>query len=94
MGEPARSNHVSVQEEKTHQARVVALSLAQCTAMVNLLRAHHQNDHAENIEAAMSVIVNLVSDTLGKDTLSQAMDWVCEEIDDGAELPDLAFVTH
>jgi hypothetical protein len=81
-------------DERTHQARVVALSLAQCTAMVNLLRAHHQDEHAENIEAAMSVIVNLVSDTLGKDALAEAMDWVCEEIDDGAELPDLAFVTH
>jgi hypothetical protein len=81
-------------DERTHQARVVALSLAQCTAMVNLLRSHHQDEHAENVEAAMSVIVNLVADTLGKDALAEAMDWVCEEIDDGAELPELALVTH
>ena len=41
-------------QDKTYQARVAALSLAQCNTVVTLLRAHGQEEQADNMEAATS----------------------------------------
>ncbi len=62
-------------KDKAYQARVAALSIAQCTTAVNLLRAHAQDVHAENMEAAINVVVSLVAKELGRETLAQAMSW-------------------
>ena len=81
-------------EDKTYQARVAALSLAQCNTVVTLLRAHGQSEQADNMEAAISVVVSIVSNELGRETLASAMNWASEEIGDGNNLSDLVTTPH
>jgi hypothetical protein len=81
-------------KDKTYQARVAALSIAQYTTMVNLLRAHGQNAHAENAEAAINEVVGIISNELGGDTLAQAMRWVSDATEDGAEPSDSVATRH
>ncbi len=81
-------------KDKAYQARVAALSIAQCTTAVNLLRAHGQGEHAENMEAAISVVVSLISKELGRGTLAQAMSWASDELGGSAELSQLVTTPH
>ena len=81
-------------EDKTYQARVAALSLAQCNTVVTLLRAHGQTEQADNMEAAISVVVSIVSNELGRETLADAMNWASDEIGDGNKLADLVTPPH
>ncbi len=81
-------------KDKTYQARVAALSLSQCTTVVNLLRAHGQDVHAENMEAAVNVVVSLVANELGRKTLAQAMSWASDELGGSAELSQLLTTPH
>ena len=81
-------------KDKTYQARVAALSLSQCTTVVNLLRAHEQDVHAENMEAAINVVVSLVAKELGRETLAQAMSWASDELGGSAELSQLVTTPH
>ena len=80
--------------DKTYQARVAALSLSQCTTVVNLLRAHGQDAHAENMEAAINVVASLISNELGRDTLAQAMSWVSDELGGSSELSQIVTTPH
>jgi hypothetical protein len=81
-------------ENKTYQARVAALSLAQCNTVVTLLRAHGQKEHADQMEAAISVVVSIVSNELGRDTLAKAMTWASDEIGHGNNLTELVATSH
>ena len=81
-------------EDKTYQARVAALSLAQCNTVVTLLRAHGQDEQANNMEAAISVVVSIVSNELGRETLASAMSWASEEIGHGNTLTQLVTTPH
>jgi len=81
-------------ESKTYQARVAALSLAQCNTIVTLLRAHGQKEHADHMEAAMSVVVSIVSNELGRETLARAMSWASDEIGHGNNLTELVSKPH
>ena len=81
-------------KDKTYQARVTALSIAQCTAVVKFLRANGQNEHAENVEAAINMVVAIVSNELGRDILAQAMSWAIDETGDHAELSKLVTAPH
>ncbi len=72
--------------DKTYQARVAALSIAQCATTVNLLRAHRQDEHADNVEAAISMVIAIISNELGRDTLSRAMKWASDKTGAGPEL--------
>ncbi len=81
-------------EDKTHQARVIALSLAQCATAVTLLRAHGQDEHADSMEAAISMLVSIVSDQLGRDTVEQAMRWASNEVGSAAGPSGLVTSRH
>ncbi len=81
-------------KDKTYQARVAALSLSQCTTVVNLLRAHEQDVHADNMEAAINVVASLISKELGRETLAQAMSWASDELGGSAELSQLVTTPH
>ncbi len=72
--------------DETYQARVAALSIAQCMTTVNLLRAHGHNEHADNVEAAISMVIAIISNELGRDTLSRAMKWASDKTGAGPEL--------
>ncbi len=81
-------------EDKTYQARVAALALAQCNTAVTLLRAHGQDEHADSMEAAISVVVSIVSSELGRETLASAMSWASDEIGHGNNLSKLVTRPH
>ncbi len=81
-------------KDKIYQARVAALSLSQCMTVVNLLRAHGQDEHADNMEAAINVVASLISNELGRDTLARAMSWVSDELGGSAELSQLVTTPH
>ena len=81
-------------EHKTQQARVAALSLAQCATAVALLRAHGENGHANGMEAAISAVVSIVSNQLGKDTVAQAMRWASDELGSAADPAGLVAPRH
>lgn len=66
-------------EDQMHHARVAALSIAHGAALVKLLRAHGRDDHADNVEAALSEFVEIVSIQVGQPVLSQAMNWVSDK---------------
>ncbi len=72
-------------DHKIHQARVAALSLAQCATAVTLLRAHGENEHADSMEAAISAALSIVSDQLGSDRVEQAMRWASDRLDRAAD---------
>ncbi len=72
--------------DQTYQARVAALSIAQCATIVNLLRAHSQDEHANNVEAGISMVIAIISKELGRDTFSRAMIWASDTIGAGPEL--------
>ena len=80
-------------KDKTYQARIAALSIIQCTTFVNYLRAHDQNEHAENVETAIGVVAAIFSDELGRETLAQAIKWASDEAG-GAKLPESLSVRH
>ena len=81
-------------QDKTYQARVAALSLAQCNTIVTLLRAHGQAEHAAHMEAAISVVVSIVSNELGRETLARAMTWASDEIGHANNLTQLVTTPH
>jgi hypothetical protein len=90
---PKPSRSVPLQD-KTYQARVAALSLAQCNTVVTLLRAHGQDEQADNMESAISVVVSIVSNELGKETLANAISWASDEIGHGNDLSQLVTAPH
>ncbi len=80
-------------KDKTYQARIAALSIIQCNTFVNYLRAHNQNEHAENVETAIGVVAGLLSDELGRETLARAIKWASDEAG-GAKLSESLSVRH
>ncbi len=80
-------------KDKTYQARIAALSIIQCTTVVNYLRAHDQNEHAKNIETAIGVVAALFSDELGRERLAQAIKWASDEAGI-TKLPESLSVRH
>ncbi len=81
-------------QDKIYQARVAALSLAQCNTVVTLLRAHGEDEQADNMESAISVVVSIVSNELGKETLANAISWASDEIGHGNDLSQLVTALH
>lgn len=74
-------------EDRDQQARVAALSMAHCTAVANLLRAHGRHDHAESIEVALREASRIVSESVGADALAEARRWVTGRIWATDEIP-------
>ncbi len=79
---------------EAYQARVAALSIAQSRTVVSFLHAHGQEEHAENVEAAINAVIAIISDELGRDTLAQAMKWVSDQAGGGAELAESVTRLH
>lgn len=63
-----------------YRARVAALGMAHATALAKLLRAHGRNNHAAHLEAAVNEVVEIVSQEVGRGTLTQAMNWVTDKM--------------
>ena len=80
--------------DKIHQARVAALSIAQCSAVIHLLRAHGETEHAECMETAISMVASIVSNELGSDALADAVNWVSHELGQSDDLSKLLTTRH
>lgn len=63
-----------------YNARMAALWILQGTACVKLLKAHGRSLHADNFEAALREYVDIIADEVGRDTLSEAMDWAAGQV--------------
>jgi hypothetical protein len=64
---------------QAHHARTAARSIVHATALAKQLRAHGLGLHADNVEAAVSEFVNIVSKQVGHQALTEAMNWVGAE---------------
>ena len=73
-------------EDSGHQARVAVLSMAQCTAVANLLRAHGEDDYAEGIEEALREASRIICDEVGAEALAEARAWVSGQLCDSGQL--------
>lgn len=73
-------------EDRDHQARVAALSMAHCTAVANLLRAHGKHAHAESLEESLREASRIVSEAVGAETMAAAKRWVTGQIWDLDEI--------
>ena len=63
-------------KDQTYHARVAALSMAHGAALVKLLRAHSQDIHAANVQAALHDLDAIVAREVGRLALGEAMSWV------------------
>lgn len=63
-----------------YNARMAALWIMHGTACIKLLRAHGRSLHADNFEAALREFVDIIADEVGRDTLTEAMDWAAGQV--------------
>ena len=66
--------------DRTQSAKLSALWILHGRACVRLLRAHGQEDHAVNFDAALDQITEILAADVGKQTLVDAMDWATDEL--------------
>lgn len=67
-------------KDRQRDARVAALWILHGGACAKLLRAHGRDNHAENFEAALGQVAEIVADQVGRDTLTEAMDWASNQL--------------
>ena len=63
-----------------YNARMAALWIMHGTACVKLLRANGRTLHAENFEAALREFVDIIAGEVGRDILTEAMDWASGQV--------------
>ena len=66
--------------QEHNNARMAALWIMHGTACVKLLKAHGRGLHAENFEAALREFVDIIADEVGRDNLTEAMDWAAGQV--------------
>ncbi len=57
-------------ENESYRVRVAALWIMNTTILVNILRAHGRDQHAENVEAGLAEAVDIVAEEFGRDELT------------------------
>jgi hypothetical protein len=72
-----RSNLVT---DPIRQARVAALWMVHGAALSKLLRAHGRSEHADNLEAALDEVSDIVAGSVGQPALARALDWVSDQL--------------
>jgi len=66
--------------QEHNNARMAALWIMHGTACVKLLKSHGRSLHADNFEAALREFVDIIADEVGRDNLSEAMDWAAAQV--------------
>lgn len=66
--------------QEDNNARMAALWIMHGTACVKLLKEHGREAHAENFEAALREFVDIIANEVGRDNLSEAMDWAAAQV--------------
>ena len=67
-------------EDATQAARVTALWVVHGNSLANLLRHHGRPDHADNLNAALGEVAEILSGQIGRDALTEAMIWASDQI--------------
>ncbi len=62
-----------------YRVRVAALWIMNTTILVNILRAHGRDQHAENVEVALAEAVDIVAEEFGREELTEAISWVADQ---------------
>ena len=66
-------------ENESYRVRVAALWIMNTTILVNILRAHGRDQHAENVEAGLAEAVDIVAEEFGREELTEAISWVADQ---------------
>lgn len=66
--------------DREQQAKVTALWIMHGAACVKLLRARGRRAHADNFEAALSELTEIVAGELGRAQLVAALDWAANQV--------------
>jgi hypothetical protein len=61
-------------------ARMAALWMMHSAALSRLLRAHGRDDHADNLEAALGEVGNILTARIGETAFTDAMDWASAQL--------------
>ncbi|MGH6882587.1 hypothetical protein [Hypericibacter sp.] len=61
-------------------ARTAALWMMHSAALSRLLRANGRDDHADQLEAALSEVGNILTAKVGEDAFTDAMDWASAQL--------------
>lgn len=69
-----------MRDEKTRSARLAAIWMLHGAACARLLRAHGREDQADNMDDALSEVQDILSDELGSEELSDALDWATAQL--------------
>ena len=80
--------------DRQQQARVTALWIMHGAACVKLLRAHGSEMHADNFEAALSELTEIVAHELGRQHLVEALDWAANQADQSGVEFDAIPIRH
>ena len=67
-------------DHATQTARVTALWMVHGNSLATLLRRHGRGGHADNLDAALGEVAEILSSQIGRDTLSQAMVWASDQV--------------
>lgn len=70
------------------KARLAVLSILHCRACANLLRAHGQSGHAQNLAAALDATAEILAHEFGRKTLNDALDWASDRLSDDPQPAD------
>lgn len=62
------------------QAQVAALWMVHGATLTQLLRAHGRSAHADNLEAALGEVSDIVAGAVGRPLLAQAIDAVSNQL--------------
>ena len=81
-------------DERTQTAKLSALWLLHGRACTKLLRAHGEESHAVNFDAALDQIMQILAADVGKRELVEAMDWATEELWDCGPIEDVCPSRH
>lgn len=65
---------------RTQSAKLIALWILHGLACARLLRAHGRIEQAHNFEAALDELKEILAGELGREQLTQAMDWASAEL--------------
>jgi propanediol dehydratase small subunit len=60
--------------------RIAALWIVHGRACADLLRTHGRHRHAQNFEEAIAEITEIIAREVGRERLSEAMDWATENL--------------
>lgn len=66
-----------MQDQRT-EARLAAMWILNVASCVKLLRAHGRAAHAANFEAALDELVEIVAADVGRERLTEAMNWITD----------------